>query len=127
MRNIASQARRFLRDCIKATPGALDLGQYFFAAHDYRCKERPGAIHFLCNHIGNYQVVEKCRAPILDLVTQRDPQVSCDSFGRRDLLPISDDRFLHPFQVNAVVDMTHMIDVVRQDADRVMISFTHHR
>ena len=47
-------------------------------------------------------------------------------FRRCDLFPISDDRFLYPFQVHTIVDMTHMVDVVRRNADRVMISFTHH-
>ena len=53
-------------------------------------------------------------------------EVVGDRFGRSDLLPEIDHRFLHPFQVHAVVDMTHMVDVLGQNADRVMIGLAHH-
>ena len=45
-------------------------------------------------------------------------QMLCATAGT---LPVADDRFLHPFEVHAVIDMTHMINVGGQDPDRVMI------
>ena len=48
-----------------------------------------------------------------------------DGFGRGDPLPELDHRFLNPFQVHAVVDMTHMVDVVGPNADRVMKCLAH--
>ena len=48
--------------------------------------------------------------------TQRCP---ADGAGRRDATPIVDHRLLHPFEVHAIVDMTHMVDVGRFDRNRV--------
>ena len=76
--------------------------------------------------VGDDDVVEEGRAAILDLVAERDPQVARDRFGRGEAFPIAHHRFLHPFQIDAVVDMAHVVDVGGQDADRVMISFAGH-
>jgi hypothetical protein len=46
---------------------------------------------------------------------ERDPQVLGDGARRGDAAPIVDHRFLHPFEVHGVVDMTHVVYVGRFD------------
>jgi hypothetical protein len=46
---------------------------------------------------------------------------------RSDPPPVIDDGVLHPLQIDRVVDMTHMVDVVGVDADRVMKCLAYHR
>ena len=54
---------------------------------------------------------------------ERNPLVRCDGVRRRNAPPIIDDRFLHPFEIHAIIDMTHVVDVGRLDRNGV----TEHR
>ena len=61
-----------------------------------------------------------------DLVAEGDPQMARDRVGRREALPIAHDRFLDPLQIDAVVDMTHVVDVGGEDPDGVVIGDAGH-
>ena len=81
---------------------------------------------FFGDDIGDYEVVEERRPSVFDFMTEGDPKVPGDRLGRCHPFPITNYRLLDPFQIHAVVDMTHMVDVLGVDADRVMISLAHH-
>ena len=78
-----------------------------------------GALDLLGDHLGDDIVLEEGRLAVGNLVLERDPQVRRDRVRRGDAAPIVDHRFLHPLQVHGIVDVTHVVDVGRQDRDWV--------
>jgi hypothetical protein len=48
-----------------------------------------------------------------------DPEVRPNGVGRSHFLPIADDRVLNPFEVHAVIDVPHVVDVVGGDPDGI--------
>ena len=126
MRDFAGKSRRLSGCGVETAPGAFDFRQDVLTPFDDGGEKGSRAFDLFGDDIGNDQVVRERRPAVFDLVAERDPQVPGNHLGRSNPFPIADDRLLNPFEVNAVVDMTHMVDVLGMDADRVMINLTHH-
>ncbi len=70
---------------------------------------------FLQQYFGNDIIVQKGWFPVGYLVFQRDPEMCCDSLGRRNFLPMGNHGILHPCQVIGVVHMPHEVNIIRLD------------
>ena len=120
--DIIGQPCRAQRFGIQAAPARFDLGQNVLTASDNRLVKRARTVHFLKHHGGDHLIVEKRRLAIGDLMLQRDPQMLGNRLRRRDRLPVSDNRILHPFEVMGIVDVPHEIDLGSIDGYRVIVA-----
>src|SRR4029453_3332971 len=124
--DVAGQTGRAPRRSIEAAPCACYLGQNFLTAFDDRGEESASTLHLFGDHVGHDQIVKEGRTAIFDLMAERDPQMPRDRFRWGDLLPVTDHSLLHPFEIPAIVDMTHVFDLLGKNADGVMIGFVRH-